>query len=173
MTSIERQRDALKRQAIFDLQEMLKTISMFEEEELKLLPDGIFGVETENAVKNFQNRYNLEQNGEADYSTWQAISKRYNEVILQIGPAQFIDVHKGDFKEIKMGDSDDRVYMLQIMFNSLGDEFKTFKKCVVSGNFNNTDFENVKQFQKISGQNQSGIVDKITWDKIAKYYNMF
>ncbi len=173
MTSIERQRDALKKEAIFDLQEMLKTISLFEDEELKLLPDGIFGVETENAVKNFQNKYNLEPNGEADYSTWQAISKRYNEVLLEIGPANYVDVHKGDFKEIKMGDSGDRVYMLQIMFNSLGNEFITFEKGIISGNFNNTDFENVKKFQKISGESQNGTVDKKTWNKIAKYYNMF
>ena len=61
------------RQNIFELQRFLRYISDYYEDIPGVNPDGVFGAETENAVRGFQKRFGLEETGTANSATWEMI----------------------------------------------------------------------------------------------------
>ena len=57
-------------QPIRSLQTMLRTIAHVDETLLKLVPDGIYGPNTVQAVREFQRQNALPVTGETDNATW-------------------------------------------------------------------------------------------------------
>ena len=55
---------------IKEFQEYLYAISFYNDNVMRVIPDGIFGRETMLAVKSFQNEYGLESTGEVNRETW-------------------------------------------------------------------------------------------------------
>nr|WP_300093013.1 peptidoglycan-binding protein [Sedimentibacter sp.] len=65
---------------VFIIQEMLSYIALTIQAIPQINVDGIFGEETENAVKAFQNAFGLEQTGKVDETTWNEIVTIYREL---------------------------------------------------------------------------------------------
>ena len=59
-------------QPIRSLQTMLRTLAHADETLLKLVPDGIYGPNTVQAVREFQRQNGLPVTGETDNTTWSA-----------------------------------------------------------------------------------------------------
>lgn len=57
-------------QNVFELQTMLRRMSFISQNIKRINPDGIFGVETTEAVKSFQALKNLPVTGDVDFETW-------------------------------------------------------------------------------------------------------
>ena len=160
--------------AIYDLQNMLHVISRCEKEKPNLLPDGIFDAKTRQAVMNFQREAGLTANGVVDSTTWNAIAKRYYQALENCKPAEkigFFSMHNG--KTLQKGDSDDAIYAVQIMFDKLADEFDNFKRCGISGNFDNITEDNIKTFQNLNKFEPHGRLDRKTWNRMILYHNLF
>ena len=64
-------------QPIRSLQTMLRTIAHADETLLKLVPDGIYGPNTVQAVREFQRQNNLPVTGETDNATWNKLVAVY------------------------------------------------------------------------------------------------
>lgn len=62
------------------MQEYLRFISKNIEEIDSVIPDGIFGKETEKAVFSFQRYFDLPETGEIDYATWEMIVFVYQQL---------------------------------------------------------------------------------------------
>lgn len=62
------------------MQEYLRFISKNIEEIDSVIPDGVFGKETQQAVLSFQQYFNLPETGEIDYSTWEMIFFVYHQL---------------------------------------------------------------------------------------------
>ena len=166
---------AASRQELFDLQNMLYIISRFENDgKPDVLPDGIFGEKTKQAIRKFQVNAGIAPSGIADFETWDAIAERYNEVVILKSRPQhihFFDVIEAPY--IGIGDKSDAVMLVQMLFYKMSDDFLGFKKCEISGHFDEITEMNVKEFQRVNRLEQHGIVDRKTWDRLAMYYNMF
>ena len=65
---------------IRNLQVFLRTISGVYTEIPSVIPDGVYGNSTKEAVKAFQNRFSLNETGITDNSTWDAILRVYREI---------------------------------------------------------------------------------------------
>lgn len=65
---------------IYSIQEYLRVIAMTTEKFPPLIPDGIYGTQTEATVRVFQREYDLPETGEVDNDTWDRIIEVYTEV---------------------------------------------------------------------------------------------
>lgn len=175
MTSVSKERKSLTRDAIFDLQNMLYKISLYEKGKPDVIADGIFDDKTANSVREFQKNSNITSNGVVDFETWNAISRRYNEIRELTKKAEqmsFFD--KDDIVRIKRGDSGDNVFAVKLVFKKLAKHFKEFD----FNNRMNEEFDaeteyNTKKFQSVNRLNSNGEIDKLTWDRLMMYYNLF
>lgn len=68
-------------QGVLILQYYLEYISLFVSGVQSLTPDGIFGIETENAVKSFERTYGLPVTGIVDRALWTVIQSTYYNIL--------------------------------------------------------------------------------------------
>ncbi len=164
----------INRNSTYDLQQMLYEISKFENGKPDILPDGVFEDKTTQAIVNFQNKNNIEPTGIADFETWDAISEKYNDVIYRKSRPMYFHFFKaGETPQLKLGDSEDAVYPIQLLFRKLSKDFIGYTDSGVNGIFDEQTRQNVIEFQRVNNLRQHGDVDRETWDAIAMYYNMF
>ncbi len=166
--------DNQKRQEIFDLQNMLYVISRFENGTPDIIPDGIDGPKTTQAVRNFQARNGLIPNGIVDLTTWNAIADRYREVLEILAPAVRIGFFPRENDAVfKRGDTDNVIYAIQLLFNLLADEFDEYDRGEISGILDEITENNLIRFQNRHSLEPNGQIDKKTWNRLANYHNLY
>lgn len=174
MTYRENMQRTSRKNAVFELQQMLHDINRSNGESPKVLPDGIFGPETTKAVKEFQQREGLNVNGKVDFETWDAITRRHKDnEEKRRKPVPFEAFAEELYDELKVGDSCDAVYLLQLLFNKLAQRFLEYESEEISGYFGQPTYRNVISFQGANRFEPTGRVDKRTWNRAARYYNSF
>lgn len=167
-------RDDQDKQAVYDLQNMLYVISRFENGQPDIIPDGINGQNTTNAVRKFQERNNLNVNGIADLTTWNAIADRYRDVLEEIAPAVKIGFFPNEIDKIfKRGDYHNAVYAIQLLFRLLAEEFDEYQNGNISGVLDEATENNLVRFQNSHKLEPNGRLDKNTWNKLANYHNLY
>lgn len=162
-----------KKIAVFDLQNMLFEINRAGQINSQVIPDGIFGEETTAAVIEIQNQNGLYPNGVVDTETWRIISNAHKDAVNMRRRAETVRFFPEELIELKLGDDNDAVYILQIVFRRLANQFREFENSQINGKFDSTTEKNVRAFQRLSGFDEHGRVDKPTWNRIIRYYNLF
>ena len=132
-------------------QQMLRRISLSENIPV-IIPNGVFGTDTEEAVVILQRKGGFDANGIIDYDTWEYI------VLLDNGQ---IENDKG-YKSVSPTLNDAEQFA-EIMIKRISGVFGNVKE----GNDLN---ENVITIQNILGLPQTGVIDKNTWDGIVDLY---
>ncbi len=137
-------------------------------------PEGIFGVETQNAVRTFQQVFNLNQTGEVDKSTWYRIKQYYNGVkgLAELsGEGVTISEAAVPFtNELSEGMSGIPVTTLQYYLSILAYFNGALQPVSRSGYFGPETVQAVERFQQFYGLTPNGIVDNNTWNAITKIY---
>lgn len=129
-------------------QQMLRRISLSEEIPV-IIPNGVFGEDTKEAVVFLQKKGSIEPNGIIDYDTWEYIVLLdKNELENQAG------------YESVTPDTSDVNTIAEIMINRISESFS---------NFDNQN-DSIKEIQKILELPQTGIIDKKTWNGIVNLY---
>ncbi len=136
--------------------------------------DGLFDVETENAVRAFQRIFNLDEDGIVGKATWYKINyiyaavKRLSE--LDSEGVALADVNRQFRTSLGRGDSGVNVRLIQYYINVIA-EFNDFIPAVESDGIFGAATENaVRAFQQSEGISQTGIVDRETWDALYNRY---
>jgi len=137
-------------------------------------PEGVFGVETQNAVRTFQQVFNLNQTGEVDKSTWYRIKQYYNGVkgLAELsGEGVTISEAAVPFTdELSEGMSGIPVTTLQYYLSILAYFNGALQPVSRSGYFGPETVQAVERFQQFYGLTPNGIVDNNTWNAITKIY---
>lgn len=137
-------------------------------------PDGIFDVQTENAVREFQQIFNLTQDGIVGKATWYKVAqifagvKRLSELNAEaISPF----VVNQQFKaELRPGDTGSEVEVLQFYINFIS-QFNNFIPTVTTdGFYGDATAQAVRAFQQSVGLPQTGVVDETTWNALYSSY---
>ena len=76
--------DSFVGQPIRSLQTMLRVLAQDDGALPNLVPDGIYGQETVNAILAFQRKYGLPTTGITDQATWDAIVPAYEAAIIRV-----------------------------------------------------------------------------------------
>ena len=137
--------------------------------------DGIFGVRTENAVRKFQEIFNLTPDGIVGPATWYAIVRIYIAVtrlaeLRSQGQRYYVNswAHTAP---IQQGDTGIKVEHLQYMLSVLAAYIPEIPPLAIDGIFGNATRNAVIAAQRRFGLPQTGTVDAETWDEIYDQYS--
>ena len=136
--------------------------------------DGIFGADTEAAVKAFQRIFNLTEDGVVGNATWYRIKYIYNSVkglgelfSEGIAPEELENPFEAFWKE---GDTGVWVRLIQYYVRALSCYYNLTPLIETTGRFGPETTAAVKKLESIYGIPQDGIVDVQTWGKFYQDY---
>ena len=132
--------------------------------------DGIFGAQTEAAVRKFQEVFNLTVDGVVGRATWYALVRYYvavtNLAELRSQGQRFYGNSWATTNPIEQGDRGIKVEHLQYMLSVLSQYIPSIPSVTVDGIFGPATRNAVIAAQRRFGLPQTGIVDFDTWDEI-------
>ncbi len=136
--------------------------------------NGIFGTDTEAAVKKFQEIFSLAQTGEVDKATWYSIKRYFTGVKgLSELASEGITLEEASIPfdtEIAEGDSGIAVRTLQYYLSVIAYFNGNLEPVPLSGYFDSGTVDAVERFQRFYGLPETGIVDNATWNVISRIY---
>lgn len=141
----------------------------------KIYPvDGFFDTSTTDAVKKFQEVFNLDADGIVGRATWYEIQFIYNAVKkLQTVNSEGLrveDLSTQYTDEFKEGDASGGIITLQYYLEYISLFVNTVIAPSVDGVFGPKTTEAVKSFQRTYGLAETGVVDRTVWTAIQNTY---
>lgn len=162
------------------IQKQLNAIALNYPAITPILPvDGIFGTQTENAVKVFQRTFSLTQDGIIGKATWYKISFVYVAVrkLAELGSFGVQnDFLNGEYPGtvLRQGDKSVEVQYLQYMLISISKFDKDIKTIsTIDGSFGSQTYQSVISFQSKYNLTADGIVGVTTWNKIYSVFTNY
>ena len=132
--------------------------------------DGIYGSRTEEAVRRFQEIFDLEPDGVVGPATWYALVRLYTAVTnlseLRSQGQQFYSINWSYPNALNEGDTGEKVRHLQYMLSVLSAYIQNIPDLEVDGIFGPSTRQAVLAAQRWFGLPQTGAVDEATWDEI-------
>ena len=136
--------------------------------------DGIFGTDTEAAVRRFQEIFNLTPDGIIGKSTWYTIQnvyigvKKLNDLNSEgIQPEEVTQQYPGS---LQLGSTGGGTRNLQFFLNYLSGFYNTIPPVTVDGVFGQSTEDAVRAAQRTFGLLIDGIVGEQTWNQIYRAY---
>lgn len=136
---------------------------------------GIFDVQTQNAVKKFQEIFNIPVTGNVDKQTWYRIKELYNGV-KRLGELvsegiSFDEAALQYSEELSQGMSGYPVTTIQYYLNVIAYFNPNLNTFPISNTFDVNTVNAVKSFQAEYGLPVTGVVNESTWNSIIAVYN--
>lgn len=154
------------------IQYYLNVIAYFNPNLLSPPIDGVFGKETAEAVKRFQQYFGLPVTGVVNTSTWNTLNRIYSETVefLPEGySGEYGKLYPGYF--LSEGMSGQNVRDLQTYLSLIGKNFEAIPEIPVTGYFGTQTRNAVIAFQNAFGIPANGAVGPITWNTIVQQYD--
>lgn len=141
----------------------------------KIYPtDGVFGPETEEAVKAFQEIFNLTQDGIVGNSTWYSVQRIYASVKrlseLNTEGIRWEEISTQYPSELKEGDSGIGVRVIQYFLSYVANFVDTVQSTAVDGSFGPSTTASLRSFQRTYGLEQTGVADAVTYQTLYNVY---
>ena len=137
--------------------------------------DGIFGAQTEAAVRRFQEVFDLEPDGVVGKATWYALVRIYTAVTslseLRSQGQRFYSISWATTNPINRGDTGVKVEHLQYMLSVLSAYIPEIPPVTVDGIFGSATENAVLAAQRRFGLPQTGVVNAETWDGIYEQFS--
>lgn len=141
----------------------------------KIYPtDGFFDTSTTDAVRKFQEVFDLTPDGIVGKATWYKIQLVYNAVKeLQSVNSEGIKINELSTQytsELSLGDSSAGVLTLQYYLNYISLFVSTVMGVAVDGSFGEATRDSVISFQKTYNLEPTGVVNRAVWESIENTY---
>lgn len=137
--------------------------------------DGIFGAQTEAAVRKFQEVFNLSPDGIVGPATWYAIVRLYTAVTqlseLRSQGQRFYVNSWAYTNPLRQGDSGIRVEHLQYMLSVLSSYIPEIPPLTIDGVFGPATTNAVLAAQRRFGLPETGVVNGDTWNEIYDQFS--
>lgn len=157
--------------AVTSLQTMLRTLAMCGNEIPAVIPDGIYGPATGEAVRSFQKIHGLPVTGVTDFTTWNAIRKAYSAAKVEMAPAAPLVPVLQPNQVITEGSDNLHVLLIQSMLHILSEVYGNLDDCMLSGVWDAETEKAVKCLQRACGMQETGIFTKELWQLLAEFYH--
>lgn len=136
--------------------------------------DGFFGTETLNAVREFQQIFNLPVTGIVDKATWYKIAyifvsvKKLAELNSEgLGLSETVNIGS---EILSPGMEGDIVLTLQYYLAVIGAYYQRVTPVTITGNYDEQTRQSVISFQNVFGLDPTGLVNEQTWNDIYRTY---
>ena len=159
-------------QPVRSLQTMLRVIAAHYMDLPSVIPDGIYGPQTTKAVSAFQRKFGIPITGIADQPTWDMIVSIYEPALIQVSPAQPIEIILEPNQVIRRGEQHHSIYLIQAMLTSLSKDYSSIPMPPLTGILDTGTSESLMAFQRINGLDITGDLDKITWKHLVLQYQL-
>ncbi len=159
-------------QPVRSLQTMLRVLAEDDRSQPTVVPDGIYGPGTMNAVAAFQRRMGIPVTGITDQNTWEQIVAAYEPALIRVGKAQPIEILLEPGEVLRSGDSSPYIFLLQGMLTQLSLDTPTITAPGHSGVMDVNTVQSVADFQQLSALPVTGELDRITWKHIALQFTL-
>lgn len=157
-------------QPVRSLQTMLRVIAEDDRRIPTVVPDGIYGPSTMQAVTAFQRREGLGATGIADQDTWEAVVVAYEPALIRVGKAEPIEIIMDPGKVYRKGEIHPYLYLLQSMLIQLSHDNTSITEPEANGILDEITSLSLSQFQELAGLPITGELDKITWKHVVRHY---
>ena len=157
-------------QPVRSLQTMLRVIGQDAGRQLTVVPDGIYGKQTQSEVARFQRERGIPVTGVADQLTWERIATEYPDALTRVGPAEPVRVILNPGKVFRRGEESHYILLAQAMLLSLSDIYGSLSAPQLNGVYDELTANAVASFQNLSALPQTGELDKVTWKHLTLHY---
>ena len=159
-------------QSVRALQTMLRVIAIDGEYIPLVVPDGIYGPGTMQAVSAFQRYHGLPVSGITDNATWDKIYTEYEPAKIRIKKADAIEILMEPGEVFVKGDTSPYIYLAQSMLIYLSGEHAAIPLTDHTGIMDSSTQAAVSAFQALSGLPATGEIDKITWLNLSRQFTL-
>ncbi len=159
--------------AVENLQFYINYVSDFYPSIPSVTRDGVFGPETENAVRQIQRTFGLAEDGVVGERTWRALYDAYIGIIAAI-PLEYTAASGVPFpgEVLRIGSEGADVVLLQRYLDRISEDYPEVPAVSVTGYFGDGTEASVRAFQRYFGTSaQNGVVDAVTWDAIIDIFD--
>ena len=136
--------------------------------------DGVYGTETETAVKAFQEIFDLPVTGIVDKTTWYKIAYIYVSVKrlaeLNSEGLSMEDIQQQYKEELVPGMQSIEVKNLQYYLAVIGAYYEAVAPVSITGYYGNETENSVRSFQRVYGLEETGTVNRQVWIDIYRAY---
>ena len=157
-------------QPIRSLQTMLRAIAENDPSHKNLVPDGIYGPETIQAVSIFQRNHGLNVTGVTDQETWEAVVAVYEPALVEQAEAHPLEIILDPKQVIRKGEKHPHVYLVQAILAVLADTWESIPRPGMNGLMDDATSDALAAFQAMAELPMTGHLDKNTWKALALHY---
>jgi len=137
-------------------------------------PDGVFNVETENAVRAFQRIFGLTVDGIIGNATWNRISYLFNAVKrlseLDSEGISLSELPQAYSQILQLGSEGRDVLVIQYYLNVVGAFYDVIPRILINGVFDEETDRAVRAYQQAFGLPVDGVVGRQTWQSLYDTY---
>jgi len=135
--------------------------------------DGVFGEETLEAVMVFQREFAPPVTGRVDQHTWDEITRRFRAWERERAHPRCLRGFPPRPFQVELGEGDDVMVLAQTLFQSLFGVLEGILPDEADGYHGANSQNNTRWLQGVAGLEQTGIMDRFTWNMLVRLYELF
>ena len=152
------------------IQRMLRDISFYDETVERVIPDGIYGEQTQSSVRSFQRNNNLRETGEVDNDTWDRLVEVHGRVVAKNQYESCVRIIDEIILPIEPGESSRSLFVIQAMMLALSAEFGNVAPVSVTGVNDKATQDFAREVMIVSGIEPSGTLDREFINTLSELY---
>lgn len=164
--------ESFVQQPVRSLQTMLRVLAEDDPALPTVIPDGIYGPATMIAVTSFQRREGIPVTGIVDEGTWDRIVDAYEPALVRVGKAEPIEILLEPGQVILIGERSPYIFLTQGILAQLSNDHVDIIYPELTGVLDDVTSNSLKGFQALAGLPQTGTLDRITWQHLARQFTL-
>lgn len=160
------------REATRMIQKYLRELSYKDPDIPSVVIDGIFDIQTRNALKAFQLKMGLTPTGICDITTFELLYNEYTKALKESASPEKISVFPiyPDGYVYKIGDRGYVIGVIKYLLRELSAVYD-IKNIEIDLDYNKDTEDAIKEFQEKNGLTNDGCVNMETWNALAREAN--
>ena len=159
-------------QPVRSLQTMLRVIATHHEDLPSVIPGGIYGKQTANAVSAFQQKFGIPVTGITDQATWDMIVSVYEPALMEVSSAQPLQIILEPNQVIRSGEDHYSIYLTQALLIAMARSYASIPEPPLSGTLDYGTAESLSAFQRLNNLPVTGELDKRTWKHLVLQFQL-
>lgn len=162
--------DAQRRAHIYDLQNALYVLALWDNTRPFVIPDGIYGASTALAVEEHQQRNNLPRTGQVDYETWLSIFDEYHALRAQHTTPASVRPYRNPSFALQAGQFGAGIGIEQIMLWSVSRVYPNIPSAPLTVTLDEATQNALEQVKQIAHVEETGY-GSATWNALTHLFN--